>query len=191
MGALHQASGAPAPQALGRAARGSHGHPLPITRPHCRPWCFRPPVGLPLLVPVGLLVALMRAASPHTGASPSWGRGGLVTHFKQTRPLPAWKRLRLGSLMCPGGWRVGSLWAWKDSCSPDPRPPALWSGGGGGLQECLCSGHQHLPAQHLLDSSMTIPGGYTHFTDGQVEARFRETDLLPAGRGQAGSGLRT
>lgn len=50
--------------------------------------------------------------------------------------------------------------------------------GGAALQECLCSGHQHLPAQPLLDSSMTIPGGYTHFTDGQVEAWFRETHLL-------------
>ena len=83
--------------------------------------------------------------------------------------------------MRPGGWRVGNLWVWKDSCSPDPRPPALWSWGGGGLQECLCSGHQHLTAQHLLDSSMTIPGCYTHFTDGKVEARFRDTHLLPAG----------
>lgn len=64
-GGVTSGSGPSVTQALERAARGSHGHPLPITGPHCCPWCFRPPVGLPLLAPVGLLVALMRAASPH------------------------------------------------------------------------------------------------------------------------------
>ncbi|CAI9156930.1 unnamed protein product [Rangifer tarandus platyrhynchus] len=74
--------------------------------------------------------------------------------------------------MRPGGWRVGSLWAWKDSCSPDPRPPALCSGGASRNASVVVT-NTFLPS-----TSFTPPG------PSQVVTHISQMDKLWPGSGK-------